>query len=456
MSAPVDVRPAGRSVRPPVARPAVPAAGSTTLAERTLGRLTLAGPGELPAWPVLWLLWGGPIWWAIGLSPFATILAAIPMVAYLVRRGRVALPPGVLPLIVLVLWTIPCALMLDSSGRLIGFALEFAQLASVAVILVYVVNARSSLSVPALLSALTFTWVFVIVGGYLGLLWPDTVLTNTVGRLLPGSLRGNEYISDLLFPPFAEVQLPYGAEQPFLRPSAPFTYTNGWGAAIAILTPVAVATALQRGTARSILLLFVGLVAAVPPAIATSNRGLFLGLGVATVYVLVRLVFRRRWRPFLFVTILGGATAAALAALGLLDAIAQRQDAADTTAGRGDLYAETFARTLTSPILGFGSPRPSYTSEISVGTQGMVWTYMFSFGFAGLALLAIFLLGSVARTWRAPGMSALWLHASLVTACALSVFYGLDRHLVSICIVAGILLREKYAPASDYWRPGQR
>ncbi|MBW1279541.1 hypothetical protein, partial [Escherichia coli] len=82
------------------------------------------------------------------------------------------------------------------------------------------------------LAGLTFTWVFVIVGGYLGMLWPDVTLSFTIGRLLPQSILQNEYVSDLVFPPFAEIQTPYGADEPFLRPSAPFAYTNGWGAAI--------------------------------------------------------------------------------------------------------------------------------------------------------------------------------------------------------------------------------
>ncbi|MFC0682444.1 hypothetical protein ACFFGH_31830 [Lysobacter korlensis] len=405
----------------------------------------------LPAWPVLVLLWGLPVWWMAGMLAFATIVMAVPMLAFLLRRGRTLLTPGALPWLAFVVWMLPCALMVDTVGRLGGFGLRFAQFASVAVLLVYVLNASETLRPKRLLSGLTFTWVFVIVGGYLGMLFPHTVLTATVGQLLPVGLQHNEYIADMLFPGFAEIQTPYGAEEPFVRPSAPFSYTNGWGAAMAILTPVAVASASAAGTARATLWLLAGLLAAVPPAIATTNRGLFIGILVAVGYVLVRLVFRGRWRPALWVGSLGALLFVILWMSGLIDGIVERQETVDTTEGRGGLYAETFTRTLESPLLGFGAPRPSFSSEITAGTQGMVWNAMFCFGFVGLALFILFMAGAVLRTWAAPNVTTLWLHSALVAACALSIFYGLDRHMMTICIVAGLLLRERYAASSPFW-----
>ena len=399
---------------------------------------------ELPSWPVLAYAWGLPVWWATGLGSFISIILAVPMVAFLVLRGNLRIVPGMWPLIAFVVWTIPCALMLDSSNRLIGYALQFLQDASVVVLFAYVVNAATTLTARRLLDGLTAIWVFVIIGGYLGMLWPETVLTTTVGQLLPGSLRENDYVRDLVFPGFAEIQLPYGAEEPFVRPSAPYAYTNGWGAAIALLTPIVIGAALERRSWKANGLTTLGLAASLPPAIATSNRGLFVGLAAALLYMLVRLVARRRWQPAIAIASLAGVAVVVLAASGLFAIITERQDAADTTAGRGDLYLETFERTLTSPLLGFGAPRPSYTSEISVGTQGLVWNLMFSYGFVGLVLFLWFLAGAVIRTWRAPTHAELWLHTSLVVACVLGIFYGLDRHLITICIVLAVLLRRRY------------
>jgi hypothetical protein len=69
---------------------------------------------------------------------------------------------------------------------------------------------------------------------------------------------------------------------------------------------------------------------------------------------------------------------------------------------------------------------------------------MFSYGFVGLVLFLWFLVGAVIRTWRAPTHAELWLHTSIVVACVLGIFYGLDRHLITICIVLAVLLRRRY------------
>lgn len=416
----------------------------TSLASGRQRARTAPNAVELPAWPVLAYAWGLPIWWVSGLGSFISIILALPMVAFLVLRGNLRIVPGMLPFIAFVAWTIPCALMLDSSNRLIGYVLQFLQDASIVVLFIYVVNATATLTARRLLDSLTAIWVFVIIGGYLGMLWPDTVITTTIGQLLPGALRENDYVRDLVFPGFAEIQLPYGAQEPFVRPSAPFAYTNGWGAAIAILTPIVIGAALERRSWRASGLTTLGLIASLPPAIATSNRGLFVGLAAALLYMLARLIARRQWQPAIAIASLAGVAAIVLGASGLFALIADRQETVDTTAGRGDLYLETFERTLTSPLLGFGAPRPSFTSEINVGTQGLVWNLMFSYGFVGLVLFLWFLVGAVIRTWRAPTHAELWLHTSIVVACVLGIFYGLDRHLITICIVLAVLLRRRY------------
>lgn len=407
---------------------------------------------ELPAWPVLVLLWGMPAWWALGLLPFSVLIMSVPMVAYLIQRGRVAIVPGTLPWVAFVVWMLPCALMLDSMGRVIGFGMRFSHFVGVAIALVYLINAPKSLTVRRVLTALSFTWGFIIVCGYLGMLWPEGELTLTIGRVLPGAVLENEYVRDLVFPGFSEVQDPWGAEEPFVRPSAPFPYANGWGAALVILTPAAIASALERGTGKAICWFMVGAGLAVPPAVASSNRGLFVGLIISIAYVSVRLLLRGRWIAFLGVCILSSGVMFLLVVSGAVEGILARQEVSDTTTGRSLLYEETFARTLESPIVGFGAPRPSLTSEITVGTQGMLWDTMFCFGFVGLGLFAWFLIGGVIRTAPAPNTIALWLHAGVVGSCVVAVFYGLDRHMLSICLILGLLLRERYLPSSKLWQ----
>ncbi len=348
------------------------------------------------------------------------------------------------------MWTMACAVMIDTPGRLVGYGLRFGQYAAIALLMIYIVNARS-LTARKILDALTAYWVFVIVGGYLGMLWPDTRLTATVGRLLPAQLLANDYISDLAFPPFAEVQTPFGAIEPFLRPSAPFAYANGWGAAMAFLTPVAIGAALYRGTRQSLMLTLLALAAALPPAVVTSNRGMYIALVVGTSYLLLRLLMRGHWRLVASVGLGAAGILALLVALGFNNQIAARQDVVDTSAGRANLYRETLERTLDSPVLGYGAPRPALTSEIAAGTQGAVWNAMFSFGFVGLALFLIFIVGAAIRTARVPTLAGLWLHTALVTAVVMSLYYGLDRLLLPFAFVTALLLRERETGRSRLW-----
>jgi len=410
-------------------------------------------PTRLPAWPVLALLWGYPVFWALGILAFAQIILAIPMLALLTFRRRFVFVPGIMPWIGFAMWMIPCMLMVDQLGRFVGTGVRFSQFVGLAIAMLYIVNARVTLPPRRLLNGLTFIWVFVIFGGYLGMLFPDERLMWTIGRILPDILASNDYISDLVFPPLAEIQTPWGAEEPFKRPSAPFAYTNGWGAAMAVLTPIAVGTALGHRSARAMWFLVLGIVAAIPPAVATSNRGLFIGLAGAIGYVMLRLAIAGRWLAFFWVSLLSALSGSILALSGFLDKIIERQETVDTTEGRGNLYAETFERALGSPVLGYGAPRPSFWSEIYIGTQGAIWNAMFCFGFVGLALFAIMLLAGAVRTIDAPNLSTLWLHTSVVVTCVLAVFYGLDRQLVFVGIVLALLLREKYLGDSTYWTP---
>ena len=220
---------------------------------------------------------------------------------------------------------------------------------------------------------------------------------------------------------------------------------------MAFLTPVVLGAAIYRGTRRALVLTLVGLAAAIPPAVATSNRGMFIALGVAVGYVLLRLLFRGRIALVAGVAVGAGAAVAALWLAGFVDRITERQEVVDTGAGRANLYAETLQRTLDSPLLGYGAPRPSLTSEIAAGTQGAVWNAMFSFGLVGLLLFLVFLFGAAIRTAPAPSSAALWMHAAVVVAVVMSVYYGLDRLLLPIALVVALLLRERYAPSSDLW-----
>lgn len=398
---------------------------------------------QLPAWPVDALLWGFPLWWLLGMTPFITVLMATVMAGLMLTRRGLILIPGITPWFGFVAWVLPCGLMIDSALRLTGYSQRLANLIAVAVVLLYVVNARERLPLRRVLAGLSAVWFTVIIGGYLGTYFPDGRLTTPVGLLLPESLTRNEYVYDLVFPPFAEVQQPWGAPEPYNRPSAPFPYANGWGSAMALLTPVAFAQLANSESLRARILLAVGMLMALVPAAASLNRGMFIGLGVAILYVSFRLAFRGALIPLLALISAGAAVAATFVTFGVLEGIKSRTQYSSTNEGRAEVYRETFQRTLDSPLLGYGAPRPSQLLDISAGTQGQLWMVMFSYGFVGLGLFLWFLYGAVLRTWRAPAMHHLWLHSSLVATCAMIVFYGLgDMQLLIVVVVAAVLLRD--------------
>jgi len=401
----------------------------------------------LPGWPLLAMLWGFPVFWALGLTVIAAAALAVVMLSYLAHYKNVVIVPGVLVLTAFLVWVVPTAVMIDSGPRMMGFVYRFVILVVVVTAFVYAVSARSHITRLSLVKGLTFLWFVTIVGGTLGLLFPEVRLSTPVGMLLPHGLTSNPYVHDLFFPPLAEVQNPPGSPAPFVRPSAPFPYANSWGVALVLLTPVAVARFL---TARSWWLrgaIVAGAVLMVVPAMASSNRGMFAGLVVVAVYVVVRLALRDRAAPVITISVLGLIGAIALIGNGLLTQIATRQQFGGSNDVRLGLYGETIQRTLRSPLLGYGAPRPSLVHEYSVGTQGYVWMLMFSFGFVGLGLFLWFLWGTTLRTWRAPGDVNLLLHSVLVAACGLVMVYGLDiMQLLTIMLVAAMLLRERYLP----------
>jgi hypothetical protein len=405
----------------------------------------------LPAWPVLTMLWGFPAMWLLGLTVVpGAVTMSIVMVGFMLVRRYAVWVPGVGAIVGLCLWMLACAVMVDTGPRMLGFGFRLAIMAFVAIAFVYTVSARARLTRRRVVHGLTFLWFFVITGGVLGMLLPGVRLTTPVGLLLPASITGNSYVQDLFFPPFAEVQRPWGSPEVFVRPSAPFPYANSWGVAILVLTPVALACFMMT---RSWLLraaIVVGAAVMIAPAVASSNRGMFAALALAGAYVVVRLAARDRAAPVISLTVLGLLAGAVLVWQGLLTQISTRQEYGQSNGARFTLYAETIERTLRSPLLGYGAPRPSTEQALSVGTQGYVWTLMFSFGFVGLALFLIFLWGSTWRTRACRDDVDVALHSSLVVASLAIVVYGLDIiQLLALALVAAVLLRRRYGLDHD-------
>jgi polysaccharide biosynthesis protein PslJ len=413
--------------RPAIARPSHP--GTT---------------GILPAWPLVAMVVGYPVEWALGATAFGSLLLALVMIVFLVVRGRVRISTGLLPWAALLVWVAACAVGLHGIPQAIGFAQRFGDLFAAGVAALYYVNAPERLPARRALGALVVLWAAIVLLGFAAIVVPDLRITTPVSYLIPNGLKSNALVTQLIYPPMAEVQQPWGALVPFNRPAAPFPYANSWGAAYAILTPVVLAYLALRPTRRVRWALTALLAASLYPAIQTSNRGMFLGLAIAVAYFVIRLAFRGR-----IVATVAAAAAVAVAGGGLvvsgaLQQILARQQVSNSTGTRADVYLSTFQATLESPFLGWATPQSDVSIGVPLGSQGEAWTLMYSYGFVGLGLFVLFLVGAILQTGAAPTTPALWLHAVLVMMLPLMWLYSLGTaQTFALVLVAAVLLRAR-------------
>ncbi|WP_314506496.1 O-antigen ligase family protein [uncultured Rothia sp.] len=393
---------------------------------------------KLPAWPLMMLLYGFPALWALGVLQIAPIVLAAVMLFYLIIRGNVRVPGPMWVWAAFSLWVVVAALALTRSTDIIGWGLRFVNILSAGVYALYYYNARSSISLNKLLGGLATLWGTLIVLGYGGVFFPEFRLRTPMSFIMPSGFMQNPLVRDYMLPPLAEVQRPWGAPEAYVRPSAPFPYANSWGLAYTLLTPVMLACLLRLRSIWTRIALLIAMALSTVPAIATSNRGMFIGLGISAAYVLLRQFLAANWRAVGIGVAAIMAVVVALFASGTVDHILGRQDYSDSTGGRAALYQATWKATLESPIIGYGTPRMEPSIGVSMGTQGYLWTLMFCFGFVGLALFLLFILGTVVAGARVKTAAGYWLHSLPVASCVVFIFYSFDIAQLSILLLASM------------------
>ncbi|RKW70660.1 hypothetical protein DWQ67_05975 [Galactobacter caseinivorans] len=400
----------------------------------------------LPAWPVVGLLGGLALWWVTGALILAPTVAAFIMLVLMIRRGARWLP-GMGPWICLFLWVLAAGSSLLTSASVLGYGLRLADVFDAAVIGLYVASARESLPRRTVVGALAATWLTMVGLGLLGQFFPEQRLTTPLGLVLPNSMQSNELIRDLASPQFTETQQPYGLEKPMHRTAAPFAYANSWGQAYAMLTPVAVAWVcmLRSWKTRALWVLF--LLLSSIPALATSNRGMLVALGVTAAAATVRMILMGRLQ--LALGIISGAAAAGLAfvASGGLASITERLTYSSSTGDRLELYERTLDRVIQKPWLGHGSPELDPVVGVAFGTQGMVWLLLFCFGIPSLIFFAWFVIGLLVRGWRVNDVPGIWIYCSFIGMLTLFPFYALSGVPMIVFVIMGVvLLRDADAP----------
>jgi hypothetical protein len=444
-----------------------------------------------PAWPVTALLVGYPLWWALGVADFMWIILAIPMVFRMVawrshRSRPLRLPPGFAIWAVFLIWTFASLAMIKLtapgtvtspvSHRLVAYADRTVTYVAVGVLLVYVGNlTEAELSRRKIAWLLGIVAIYATVLGVAGIFLPNLQFNSPTLALIPHALQNNNFIQAQMHPALDEVQYVFGTVGGQGRPKAPFDYTNTWGECLTTTIPWLLLVCLTGRRRRWLRLLggttlFLALIALV----YSLNRGAWIAVGLAVVYVAVRLAARGR------IAMLGGMVAllALLVIVGVVsplgNLISLRLQNGQSNAIRSSLFTLSIQDGLASPILGYGDTRQQQGSPLSVaigptadcltcgqaevGSTGQFSLLVICSGFVGAFLYYAFFGYGAWRYWRdrtSYGMVG-------VLVLLLSFVYMLTYDAVTaplgITMLAYALLwrNEPSQPRSgDDWRPGQ-
>lgn len=433
-----------------------------------------------PGWPLQWLLVGFPIFWAMGLASFATLIMAVPMAWELLRRRPIKLPRGFGFWALFLLWSFAGLFMLgvnpagtvpaSASSRLIAYGMREACYVAITIVMLYIGNlSLAEVSQTRIIRWLGALFITTVAGGVVGMLVPNFQFTSPFELILPHSIRYDDYVQHLVHPAVAQVQDVIDDATP--RPAAPFTYTNVWGFHLTILGVwFFVSWLLKASPARR----FAGtvvLLAGVVTLVYSLNRAAWLGAAVAVLCVCVRLAARGKIVLLVSVALMGVLAAGVFYASPLKGVVEARLDNGKSNDIRSFTTERAFELSAQSPVIGFGSTRRAYGSaasiavgqssdcpqcgNASIGMNGYFYLLLVSTGYVGAALF--FGLGAV-QLWRARRLhSPTGIAASIVLI--MSAFYGFfydaSTWLVVPFVTLGLLWRESNQAASTVRSDGR-
>jgi hypothetical protein len=344
------------------------------------------GPGagwfaRHPGWPIVALLAGWPLWWALGLITFAPALVAVPM-AWRMYRWRatgtrvIRTPPrfGLWLLFLVVMLcgitvltiTAPGTLPSPVSNRLISWALRTFNYFGATAILLYAGNlTEREMPRRRLAWQLGLLGIYTVAGGILGIVLPRFTFKSPLAYLVPQSFQAAHGNLTSLYPSFAQVQNILGYAHG--RPDAPFSYTNMWGNCLAILLPWLLVAGWSYATSRRQRMFTLAVFAlAFLPVVWSLDRGLWVGVGVIIIYLAVRLAIRGK---LAMLAAVGGVVALAAAVVlftPVQGLISQRLSHGTSNGGRTTGSIAALQLGLASPVLGFGDTRHQAGSAASI------------------------------------------------------------------------------------------
>ncbi|MGH3921636.1 MAG: O-antigen ligase family protein [Pseudonocardiaceae bacterium] len=415
-----------------------------------------------PGWPLALYFGGYLILWAAGVAQLAAPLLAVPMVAWLLMSGRIRLPRGFGLYLLFLGWMLASALIPLAKGwSLLGFAYHATMYITGAVFLVYAYNLPGGRDTTRRIAdLLALLWIVVALCGLFGPVLPSEGFPSLVERVLPRSLLTDDYIQELVHPRFAEVSSFLGYPVP--RPAAPFPYTNTWGASLALLSPFFVVrwlgsqSPLRRHWGKVLML------AAIVPVVVSLNRGMWLSLGLSLLYTLERMARRggiRRLQGALVLVIVVG-LAVWLSPLSAL--VGERIRTGHSNEGRLSQYEEVIDRIGGSPLLGYGSPRPTETAGRDVplvGSLGQFWLVLFSHGIPAAVLFTGWIATMFWRTRSGGEPIQFSGHVTLLIAgIQLPYYVMLPTELMIVMVAAALALRgdEMNEAEAHSWQPSPK
>ena len=181
------------------------------------------------------------------------------------------------------------------------------------------------------------------------------------------------------------------------------------------------------------------------PIVVSTDRGLWLSVGVAVVYLGVRRAMAGDARTLVSMFLIGTFLVAVTMVSPLGQTVQDRFSGVDASnATRSRLYDTALTQTKESPLLGFGAPE-SVAHGPAIGTHGLMWYVMFAHGFPALVMLFGAAAVLLVATARPKTKIALWSHLAIVVFAVQIPFYGLFPQIVLIGFAAGLAWRENRA-----------
>lgn len=404
------------------------------------------------------------------------------MAVWLLRRPTIVVPPAFGWWLLFLMCVVASVVMLGESApgtiestfvaRIPAFVLRLLKYLAATIVMLFVINlSEEDLPTRRLIRMQATFFVVVVIGGLAGTYFYDVELPSPLEVIAPSFVTSNPFASSLLHPTLAQVQGVLGYEAP--RPSAPFEFTNTWGNCLSLLMVwFVVATWARGGTKRRVSCAVVLAVSAIP-IIYSLNRGLWIALVVAVLYLCVRAALRGRVHMALGFACATAVAASVIVMSPLYGMIQERLANPHSNETRLNTNSAAVTAASSSPVLGYGSTRAMIGSaqtiavgrspscpqcgNAQIGGAGQMSLLLVAQGFVGLILYVGFFVRTlwIYRHDRSTtGMAAFLV--ILLGLVYLPVYGAVGVPLTLNMIAVALLWRQRQAEAASPVPAGPR